>query len=326
MSLSIGIIGLPNVGKSTLFQALTTKKVDVGNYPFTTINPNIGIVRVTDKRINILSKILLPEKTTPSYIEFIDIAGLIKGAHKGEGLGNQFLAQIRNCDAILHVIRGFDDPQVENVLGHINPYEEIEVIKLELIMKDYENIENILRKIAKDPNKKKEVELLEKLKSFLIKGVVIRKINLTEKEQQLIKEYKFLTQKKVIYLINGELNKLNNVDFEEELISVNLKKINSNQLDQIISKCYNILGLITFFTIAGGKELRAWPLKKGQMAPDAGRVVHSDFEKKFIKAEVISWDKIIEAGNWKKAKEKGYIKTVGRDYIVKDGDIIEFKI
>jgi small GTP-binding protein len=326
MSLSIGIIGLPNVGKSTLFQALTTKKVDVGNYPFTTINPNVGIVRVPDKRINILSKILLPEKTTPSYIEFIDIAGLIKGAHKGEGLGNQFLAQIRNCDAILHVIRGFDDPQVENVLGHINPYEEIEVIKLELIMKDYENIENILRKIAKDPNKKKEVELLEKLKSFLIKGVVIRKINLTEKEQQLIKEYKFLTQKKVIYLINGELNKLNNVDFEEEIINVNLKKINSNQLDQIISKCYNILGLITFFTIAGGKELRAWPLKKGQMAPDAGRVVHSDFEKKFIKAEVISWDKIIEAGNWKKAKEKGYIKTVGRDYIVKDGDIIEFKI
>jgi small GTP-binding protein len=323
MSLSIGIIGLPNVGKSTLFQALTTKKVDVGNYPFTTINPNIGIVKVPDKRINLLSKVLLPEKITPSYIEFIDIAGLIKGAHKGEGLGNQFLAQIRNCDAILHVIRGFDDPQIENILGHINPSEEIEVIKLELIMKDYENIENILRKIVKDPNKKREVELLEKLKSFLIKGVVIRKINLTEKEQQLIKEYKFLTQKEIIYLINGELN---NIDFEEEIIKVNLKKVDSNQLDQIILKCYNILGLITFFTIAGGKELRAWPLKKGQTAPDAGMIVHSDFKEKFIKAEVASYNRVLECEGWKKTKEKGYIKTVGKDYIIKDGDIIEFKI
>ena len=343
MSFSIGIVGLPNVGKSTLFKALTKKPVDIGPYPFTTVHPNVGVVQVPDERLEKIAQIIKPEKVTPTVIEFIDIAGLVKGSHKGEGLGNQFLAQIRNCDAILEVVRAFEAESVENVLGEVNPEKEIEIIKTELLMKDLETLEGILSKIEKEAKKKdkkalKKLEILKKVKEEVSRGKKISEINLEEKEE--LKEYQFLTQKPIFYLLNTDYKKnyqipgLNylvvNLKEEEEiseLSQVEIKELGmKSQLDQLILSCYNILDLITFYTVAGGKETRAWTLKRGLRAPDAGGVVHTDFKEKFIRAEVIPWQKLVESGSWLKAREKGLIRTVGKDYLVQDGDIIEFKI
>jgi len=343
MSFSVGIIGLPNVGKSTLFKSLTKKPVDIGKYPFTTIHPNYGIVTVPDKRLLIIAEIIKPEKITPTTIEFIDIAGLVKGAHKGEGLGNQFLAQIRNCDAILEVVRAFENPEIENVLGEINPEKEIEIIKTELLMKDLEVLEGLLQKIEKEAKKDKKnlkkLFLLKTIKEDISRGVMVGEINLSEEEKIEIKEYQFLTQKPILYLLNSDKKDYSisgiksltmNLKLEEEISQLTEKEIKElgikSRLEEIILNCYQILDLITFFTIAGGKEVRAWTLKKGLAAPKAGGVVHSDFQEKFIKAEVIDWQKLVEAKNWKTAKEKAWIRTVGKDYIVQDGEIIEFKI
>ncbi|MDI6602698.1 MAG: redox-regulated ATPase YchF [Patescibacteria group bacterium] len=342
MSFSIGIVGLPNVGKSTLFKALTKKPVDIGPYPFTTIHPNVGVVQVPDERLEKIAEIIKPEKVTPTIIEFIDIAGLIKNSHKGEGLGNQFLAQIRNCDAILEVVRAFEDPKVENVLGEINPEKESEIIKTELLMKDLETLEGLLSKLAKDFKKDKKAakkfELLKKIKDNLAQGKLISEINLSDEEKLEIKEYQLLTQKPILYLLNTngkcslpgvEHLKMNLKEEEEisEFSEAERKEFQiTSRLDQLILSCYNILDLITFFTVAGGKETRAWTLKKGLKAPDAGGVVHTDFKEKFIRAEVVNWQKLVEAGNWLKAREKGLIKTVGKDYVVEDGDVIEFKV
>ncbi len=338
MSFSIGIVGFPNVGKSTLFKALTKKSVEIGNYPFTTINPNIGIVEVFDERLEKLANALEIEKKTFTKIEFKDIAGLVKGAHKGEGLGNQFLAEIKNCSAILMVLRGFEKEGVENVLGELNPQKEMELLRLELIMKDLESIENIILKLKKKRDKK--LSLLEKIKNFLLKEKFISEMNLTEKEKMEIKEYQFLTQKPILYLLNVNSPQRNfNLNFphircdikeQEEICQFSKKELKElsikPQLDQIILACYNILDLITFYTVAKGKEAKAWTLKKGKTAIEAASLVHSDFVKKFIKAEVINWEDLIKIKSWSLSKKEGKIKIVGKDYIVKDGDVLEFKI
>ena len=345
MSFSIGIVGLPNVGKSTLFKALTKKPVDIGPYPFTTVHPNVGVVQVPDERLEKIAQIIKPEKVTPTVIEFIDIAGLVKGSYKGEGLGNQFLAQIRNCDAILEVVRAFEAESVENVMGEVNPEKEIEIIKTELLMKDLETLEKIISKIekeakAKDKTAFKKLEILKRIKEYVSQGKKISEIDLEKKEKEELKEYQFLTQKPIFYLLNTDYKKnyqipgLNylviNLKEEEEISELSASEIKElgikSQLDQLILSCYNILDLITFFTVAGGKETRAWTLKQGLKAPDAGGVVHTDFKEKFIRAEVIPWQKLVESGSWLKAREKGLIRTVGKDYLVQDGDIIEFKI
>jgi hypothetical protein len=352
MSFSVGIVGLPNVGKSTLFKALTRQRVDIAPYPFTTINPNIGKVFVPDERLEKIAQIIKPEKITPTTIEFIDIAGLVKGAHKGEGLGNQFLAQIRNCDAIVEVVRSFKDENVQHVEKEVNPERDLEIVEIELLMKDLETIDKILAKLEKeaktgDKEKIKKFDLLKKIKENLVKGKKVSDISFSEEENSLIKEFQFLTKKPIIYLFNTDQSNefkideklkskvdsqylISNLKFEEEVSELSEREIEELKikpfLDQLILKCYNTLSLITFFTIAGGKETRAWTIKKGVLAPEAGGKVHSDFEKKFIRAEVIPWQKLIELGSWKKARELGQIKTVGRDYLVQDGDIIEFKI
>jgi small GTP-binding protein len=313
MSFSIGIVGLPNVGKSTLFKALTKIKVDIAAYPFTTIHPNVGVVRVPDERLDKIAQIFKPEKITPTIIEFIDLAGLVKGAHKGEGLGNQFLAQIRNCDAILEIIRSFENPDVENVTGKIDPKNDIETIKVELELKDLEIEERNLSSSTKLLQSKSEGK--EEKENLLSKKPIIYLLNTDGKTQYQVPKIKHL-----IMNLKDELEILELSDSEKKELGVKSK------LDQLILACYNILDLITFFTIVGQKETKAWTLKNGQTAPEAGGVVHSDFQEKFIRAEVISWQKLVETGNWKKARELGQLKTVGKDYIVRDGDIIEFKI
>ena len=360
MSFSVGIVGLPNVGKSTLFKTLTKNKVDIAPYPFTTVHPNYGVVRVPDERLDKIAEIIKPEKVTPTIIEFVDIAGLVKGAHKGEGLGNQFLAQIRNCDAIAEVIRAFGGEIVENVLGEVSPGKEMEIVKTELLMKDLEILEGLIQKSESDSKKDKKslkkFELFKKIKEGVSQGKSVSEINLTDEEKAEIKEYQFLTGKPILYILNtngkskystsrattkGEEENLfsspSGVDYlemnlkdEEEISELSEKDKKElevqSQLDRLILNCYNILDLITFFTVAGLKECRAWTLKKGLVAPEAGGVVHSDFKEKFIRSDVIPWESLVKSGCWKTAKESGLIKTVGKEYIVQDGDVIEFKI
>ena len=344
MSFSVGIVGLPNVGKSTLFKALTKIKVDIAAYPFTTIHPNVGVVQVPDQRLEKIAEVIRPEKITPTIIEFVDIAGLVKGASKGEGLGNQFLAQIRNCDAVLEVARAFEDPNVENVLGEINPEKEIEIVNTELLMKDLETLENLIKKIEKDIKSKdkitlKKINLLTKIKDSVSKGKLISEINLTDEEKVETKEYQFLTQKPMIFLLNTNASKclmsglkhlemnLKDEDEISELSEIETRELGfKSQIAQLIIACYNILDLITFYTVAGGKETRAWTIVRNSKAPQAGGIVHSDFEEKFIRAAVINWQKLVEAQSWPKARELGWIRTVGKEYVVEDGDVIEFRI
>jgi ribosome-binding ATPase len=342
MGFSVGIVGLPNVGKSTLFKALTKKQVNIAPYPFTTINPNIGIVEVPDERLEKIAKIVKPEKTTKTTIEFVDIAGLVKNAHKGEGLGNQFLAQIRNCNAILIVLRGFEKENVENVLGKVDPNKEWEILKTELLMKDLETLENAISNLenkirSQEKTLVKKYSLLNKLKAEVAKGKLISEIDILEEEKKMIKEFQFLTQKPMIFVVNGEKNFNLNLSYillnlkEEEEISELSEEDRKElglalRLDQLILKCYNMLDLITFYTIAKGKEVKAWTIKRGARAIEAAEKVHTDFKEKFICAEVIYWEKLIEAGTLNFAKQKGFVQIVGKDYVLKDGDIIEFKI
>lgn len=314
MSFSVGIVGLPNVGKSTLFKALTKIKVDIAAYPFTTIHPNVGIVRVPDERLDKIAQVIKPEKITPTIIEFIDVAGLVKGAHKGEGLGNQFLAQIRNCDAILEVVRTFENPDVENVTGKIDPESDIETIKIELELKDLEIEE---RKLSSSPTEllRSKSEGKKEEENLLSKKPIIYLLNTNGKSQCQTLKVKHL---KINLKDELEMSELS--DSEKKELGMR------SQLDQLILACYNILDLITFFTIAGLKETRAWTLKRGLRAPEAGGVVHTDFKEKFIRAEVINWEKLITAGNWTRARELGWLKISGKDYLVQDGDVIEFKI
>lgn len=343
MSFSIGIVGLPNVGKSTLFKALTKQQVKITPRPFTTIQPNCGVVAVPDERLNKMAEMVKPEKVTPTVIEFVDIAGLVKDAYKGEGLGNQFLAQIRKCDAICEIARAFVDENVEHIEKDLNPKRDIEIIKTELLMKDLETLEKAVSKLEKkrDKESQKKLEVIKKVKEGISQGKQANEIPLNSEERKEIKELQLLTEKPNILILNiGSKNiELENdtapvlridLKLEEEISELSENEVQEigaeSFLSRLVLTCYQVLDLITFYTIAGGKEARAWTLKKGLTCPEAGRIVHSDFKERFIKAEVVNWEELAKAGSWKKLKEEGMLKIVGRDYVVQDGDIIEFKI
>lgn len=346
MSLSVGIVGLPNAGKSTLFKCLTQNKVEIQPYAFTTIEPNMGVVAVPDSRLKKVAQICNPQKVTPASIKFIDIAGLVKQAHKGEGLGNQFLAKIRECQAIVEVVRGFKDDQVEHVEKSIDPPRDAQIIKTELLMKDSQTAKKLLDKLESkrtdSKTEKKKVDLLQRIRKALNQEKKISQLPLTEKENHLIKSYQFLTAKPTIYLLNINQESKESVSspvpqalkidlkLEQEILELTSKeqkelKMQSN-LDQLIKACYNILNLITFYTVAGQKEVRAWSLKQGSGILQAAQKVHSDFREKFIRAQVIGWKELIKLNSWKKAKDLGELNTVGKEYGVQDGDVIEFKI
>ncbi|PIR02673.1 MAG: redox-regulated ATPase YchF [Candidatus Nealsonbacteria bacterium CG_4_9_14_0_2_um_filter_37_38] len=355
MGFSVGIVGLPNVGKSTLFKALTKKEVGIAPFPFTTIDPNVGVVEVPDQKLEKIAEVIRPKKVTPTFIEFIDIAGLVRGAHHGEGLGNQFLAQIRECDAILEVIRAFEKEGIPHVEKGINPARDIEIVKTELIMKDLETVEKALPKLEKEEktgDKKtiKKLNLLKMLRENLSAQKQVLKMNLGTEDFSLIKEFQLLTAKPILYLLNirgddtsqssflketresfSNINYISlDLKFEEELSEMSEKeKIELgllSKLDQLIVACYNILDLITFYTVAGGNEVRAWTLEASANILRAAEKVHSDFKEKFIRGEQISWEKLVESSAWTKAREKGWIQTVGKEYVVRNGDVIEFKI
>lgn len=354
MSLSIGIIGLPNVGKSTLFQALTQKKVDISNYPFCTVDPNIGVVGVPDERLDKIARLVKPEKKLATTIEFVDIAGLVKGAHKGEGLGNQFLSHIREVDAICHVVRFFENPNISHISGEIKPLSDIETVNTELTLADLEIVQKQIEKArpkarSGEKEAKKKLAFLEKIKNSLDKNIWASKIEFDNKEKELAKSLNLLTLKPVLYVANLSENQLTKklphlpfspiipiscqLELELAVLDEDEKKeylaslgLEQSQLDVLIKECYKLLDLVTFFTVTGGKEVRAWPLGRGKTVFEAAARVHTDFQEKFKKAEVIHFEDFINVGSEIKAKEEGLVITCGKDYIVEDGDIIKIKI
>lgn len=361
MPLQIGIVGLPNVGKSTLFNALTkTKSAEAANYPFCTIDPNVGVVEVPDVRLEKLTELVKPEKVIPTIIEFVDIAGLVKGASKGEGLGNQFLAHIRQCDAIAKVMRVFDDENIIHVHGEIDPKADREVIELELIMADLQTLEKRLTKALSATKSggaeaKAELDLFQSVKDHLEAGNLAITLDLTEDERLLLKDLHLLTNKPFIYIANLEEDKIMDADpvalhkefdlpqstplvtvsakIEAELVGLDPEDaamfledigLKESGLNQLIREAYRALKLQTYFT-AGVKEVRAWTTPVGCKAPQAAGVIHTDFEKGFIKADVIAYQDFVDCGGEQGAKEKGKMRLEGKDYTVQDGDVMHFK-
>ena len=360
--MKIGIVGLPNVGKSTMFNSITKAGAECANYPFCTIEPNIGVVPVPDERLEELTKMYHPQKTTHAVIEFVDIAGLVKGASKGEGLGNKFLSHIRETDSICEVVRCFDDSNVVHVDGSVDPIRDIETINLELIFADIETMNKRLDKARKnlkaDKKYQQEIDLLEKIKENLENGISARAIDFTEDEQELVKEMFLLTTKPILYIANISEEQLENaendemvkkvkeyaskekaqviplcVKIEEELSGLEEEDkkemlealgLEESGLDKVIKKSYDLLGLM-FFLTAGEPEVRAWTIKKGTKAPQAAGKIHSDIERGFIKAEIVSYCDLMKVGSMVNAKEKGLVRSEGKEYIMQDGDIVLFK-